>query len=194
MIAIDMSKQGSERVIRFLELLGDAPEGRELRNLIGHDVGALTRDHLYAKDRKPNRLGGRKTHYYRAAGDSVNHDITKRGVGVNVDHIGIRQRLEGGVITPKTAKALTIPVSPRAHGKRAREFDDTFILDKSNSGDPATVGVIVQDMGGDRLDALFVLRTRVEQSPDPTVLPNSRTIMQTATQTILTFLDRLRAF
>lgn len=194
MITIKLNSGGAEKVRQFLELIGDLPESKPVRNLIGVDVADLTRDHLYAKDKQPNRLGGKKTHYYRAAGDSVNHELSSRGVSVNVDQIGIRQRFEGGVITPKNAKALTVPVSARAHGKRAREFSDTFILDKSKSGDPDTVGVIVQDLGDGKLDALYVLRTRVEQSPDPTVLPQERVILQTATQAVVNFLNRLSGF
>ena len=191
MITINLNHDGSAKVRRFLELIADAPESNQMRNLIGVDTADITRDHLYRKDRKPNKLGGRKTHYYRAAGDSVNHEVTRTGAVVNVSQVGIRQRLEGGVITPKKAKALTVPVRARAHGKRTREFGDTFILKKSQSGDPATVGVIVQDQGGGVLDALYVLRTRVTQQPDPDVLPKSSLYVQTATQAIVNFLNRL---
>ena len=194
MISINLNEVGTKKVTAFLELLGDAPESKPLRNLMGVDVSDVTREHLYRKDAEPNRLGGKKTHFYRSAGDSVNHELTQKGVAVNVDQVGIRQRLEGGVITPQNARALTIPVSARAHGKRAREFENTFILDKSNSGDPDTVGVIVQELGGDRLDALYVLRTRVEQDPDPSVIPDERTVMETAYLSVFRFLENIRAF
>lgn len=191
MITVTLEENGGQALHNLLEQISGSHRERAFKNLIGVDVSAAVRKHLYARDAKPNRMGGRKTHYYRSAGDSVNHEITATGAAVNVDHIGIRQRLDGGVITPKTAKALTIPVSARAHGKRAREFSDTFILDKSGSGDPDTVGVIVQDLGDGQLDALYVLRTRVDQSPDPTVMPSDRTIVETASESILKFLDRL---
>lgn len=194
MIAINLKETGANRVAEFLRLVGEAPEGREVRNLVGNDVANVVRDHLYEKDKTGNRLGGRRTHYYRAAGDSVAHTVSSTGAVVGVSQVGIRQRLEGGVITPKTAKALTIPVSARAHGKRAREFPDTFILDKSTSGDPDTVGVIVQDLGGGNLDALYVLRTRVEQQPDPDVLPPTFYIMEAASSAVFRFLASLRAF
>ena len=191
MISIRLQDHGHEKVRKFLELLGDAPESKPMRNLIGVAVSDLTRDHLYRKDREPNRLGGRKTHYYRAAGDSVNHELTGRGVAVNVSQVGIRQRLEGGVITPKNARALTIPINARAHGKRAREFSDTFILDRSKTGDPETVGIIMQDLGNGQLDPLYVLRTRAEQAPDPDVLPKPFFYLEAISTEVVLFVNRL---
>jgi len=193
MISINLSEIGTEKTRKFLQLVGDAPEGAEIRNLVGFDIANVTRDWLYDKDKEPNTLGGKKTHFYRSAGDAVTHEVTKTGAAVSINQQGIRQRLEGGVITAKNAKALTIPISPRAHGKRAREFDNTFIL-KSTKGKPETVGVIMQDLGSGQLDALYVLRTRVTQKPDPTVIPDDRTIVETAYLSIFRFLEGLRAF
>jgi len=194
MITLNLSETGTDKTRKFLELVGDAPEGREIRNLVGYDIAEVTREHLYEKDKEPNKLGGKKTHFYRSAGDAVSHEVTNTGAAISINQQGIRQRLEGGVITPKTARALTIPINARAHGKRAREFENTFILDKSDSGDPDTVGVLMQDTGGGRLDALFVLRRRAVQAPDPSVIPDQRTIYETAFLSIFRFLEGLRAF
>lgn len=191
MMQITLNSTGVDPLLALLKRIEGTHRDKATQHLIGRDVSELIRDHLYKKDAQPSKHGGTSTHYYRGAGDSVHHELTATGTAVNVSQIGIRQRLEGGVITPKTAKALTIPISPRAHGKRAREFIDTFVIDLSDTGDPATVGMIVQETGPDSFDPLFILRTKVTQRADPTVIPDQRVIVSTASAAVMDFLNRI---
>ena len=68
---------------------------------------------------------------------------------------------------PRNAKALTIPISDEAKGKRAGEFEtggrQLFVLPR-DGGD--TVGILGYSEG-DRFHALYALRKRVRQEPDP---------------------------
>lgn len=78
-------------------------------------------------------------------------------------------RHTGGDIFPDTAKALTIPVSHEARGKRAREFErggrPLFTLDIQ--GDPETLGLLGYAEPDGAFHPLYVLRSRVHQDPDP---------------------------
>lgn len=75
---------------------------------------------------------------------------------------------EGGDIFPSTAKALTIPITPEARGRRAAEFEqggrDLFVL-PSHLTD--TIGVLGYAEDDGTFHALFVLRSRVHHDPDP---------------------------
>lgn len=75
----------------------------------------------------------------------------------------------GGIIKPKKAKALTIPIAPEAKGKTAAEFElggrDLFVL-KSDNADPDSRGILGYS-DGDQFHALFALRTKSVQKPDP---------------------------
>jgi len=70
-------------------------------------------------------------------------------VGSNVIYAKIHH--EGGVITPKNAKYLAIPINPIAKGKSPRDFEDTFIKK----------GVIFRNMGKGKIVALYVLKKKV---------------------------------
>lgn len=190
MITINLADQGSDAVRLLMRRVAGAPEEPELKTFVGGEVASLVKQHLHDRDARPNRLGGQKTHFYARAGDSVSWLPSPDGVVVTVHEEGIRQRLEGGYITRKNAKALTIPISPRAHGKRAREFDDLFKL-PSTKGDPDTVGILTREDGSGGIEPMFALRTRVRQDPDPTVMPDKPLIVQTASAAVLEFSAKL---
>lgn len=59
----------------------------------------------------------------------------------------------GITIKPKKAKALTIPVNPKAHGKRASDFPDLF--------KPRGTNVLAIPKGKDDFEVLFVLMKSV---------------------------------
>jgi len=85
-------------------------------------------------------------------------------VGTNLVYAALLQF--GGVIRPKRARALTVPIAPEARGRRARDFSDTFIL-RRRSDDAETVGIIMQNLGGGKVRPLFALRTSVTVEPRP---------------------------
>ena len=70
----------------------------------------------------------------------------------------------GGVIRPRTAKALTIPIAPEAEGKRAKDFPDLFrigncLFIKKSRGRGSK--------GHTELTALFALKKSVTIRPHP---------------------------
>jgi hypothetical protein len=90
------------------------------------------------------------------------------GASVRVGREGLHHHT-GGDIFPKNARALTIPISDEARGKRAREFEaggrDLFVLPREEA-DPDTVGILGYSEG-ERFHALFVLRSKVHHDPRP---------------------------
>lgn len=63
----------------------------------------------------------------------------------------------GVTITPKKAKALTIPLNEEAAGKSARDFDNLFLMDPDDDGD----GILAMEVG-DRIRPMYVLTKKVE--------------------------------
>jgi len=154
------------------------PEHRAVLNAISYAGESTVRDHLYDKDRTPNKMGAPKTHYYRQAGDSASGSVVNGKITITVKQIGIRQRYYGGVITPKNAKRLTIPLRPEARGKRASEFQNLYIRGKA----------LGRDVGGS-FQALYALVTRVTQKADPTVLPDNEKMLRSANEAVLNWME-----
>jgi hypothetical protein len=77
-------------------------------------------------------------------------------------HVAGAQKQYGGPIEAKNAKALTIPIAPEAHGKRAADFTTggrQLFVPKGTS--------VLGYADATGFHALFALRKRVMQKPEP---------------------------
>jgi hypothetical protein len=186
MIAIQVNDQATPALRNLLRQAGGATGLK----VAARGVANVLRDHFDERDRTDsNKLGGKRTHFWRAVRRSVQTPIVRGSTGVvGINHVGIGQKVRGGTIKPVRAKFLTIPADPRAYGKRAGEFNNLSfgIVD----GRPALVESEQTDfkLGRRRKDGsrkITVLGTRgggviywlvkkVHQNADPRALPSDR--------------------
>ncbi|MBX3732588.1 MAG: hypothetical protein KF791_08345 [Verrucomicrobiae bacterium] len=158
--------------------------GRRAHAAMAAAVAEQIRRHLVAKDRVPNQLGGRRTHFYAAAAQATHWLASERVGEVSISQDGIRQRLLGGTIRPIHARALTVPVHPLGHGRRAAEFGAELRLVPLDGGrDGHTSGLLVLGSGADA-PVIYVLRAQVEQEADPSVLPTDEEMLREATSAL----------
>ena len=98
----------------------------------------LVRESLFTYGQQnPNQLGGTRTNFFGDAAKATNSKVSTDQVLVQINHIGIRLQILGGIIKPgrgiskwtgKPTRMLTIPASAEAHGYRAAEFDNLVML------------------------------------------------------------------
>lgn len=175
MTTIDLT--GDKQVQKFLNIIKGSAESRIVRTAIGEGGTDDLRNNFYEKDKVPNQLGGKRTHFYRQAGDSTGYDLTPEGATVFATKLGIMQRWKGGYIQAKPGGWLTIPIDAEAHGKRAREFTDLevrgrFLVDSTDK-------------------ALYVLKKRVWQDGDPTVVPSNKVLQERARKRVQSTVELL---
>jgi len=85
--------------------------------------------HFRKKNAKPNKLGGTKTNYWSAAANSITTPSQSGNrVVCTVTQQGVTLHVLGGVVRPRRAKWLTIPVHPAAHGRSVKSFDNVQFL------------------------------------------------------------------
>jgi len=158
----------------------------ELKLRMGKSVAELIRRHL--RDRNSthaNELGGKRTNFWARASEAVNFRAVSDGAEVSVSQEGVLQRYLGGTIRPVNAKALTIPVHPKAYGKSAREFKDLKLVQGNR------VALLVQRPKGKQIgEVYFVLKRSVTQEADPSVLPTEEQIKETAANAVQRFLTQ----
>jgi hypothetical protein len=162
MIAIQVNDQATPALRNLLRQAGGATGLK----VAARGVANVLRDHFDERDRTDsNKLGGKRTHFWRAVRRSVQTPIVRGSTGVvGINHVGIGQKVRGGTIRPKPPlRYLTLPAVGRTHGRRAREFDAHFARVQ---GRRALVDV------GDSL--LFWLVKEVHQDADPRALPSDR--------------------
>jgi hypothetical protein len=195
----------------LLEAVRSESQARGLALVGARAVAGLIRDHLYGLDGQRHRNG---RHFYRQAGDSVHSDVAPQGARASITQLGFRQRLQGGTITARNVRNLTIPACPEAEGKRAGEFNDLefgFALNpKTGALQPALVRrpqttirfrrhkskdgeVTLRAHAVATLEPqpMFWLVHSVVQQPDPSVLPYPEQMSARAVTAIRTRYDRL---
>ncbi len=120
-VTIDIQDQLSPAIGQLLQNMQPA----RLHTIIARAASNLTRDHFGELDRdRPNKLGGKRTHFWREASRATTHKADESAAKVVIDHLGAALQYFGGDITPVESTYLTIPAAPEAHGKGPREFDD----------------------------------------------------------------------
>ncbi len=173
--------------------------------VIGQSASNTVINHLRGLNAiRPNALGGPRTNFYAGAAGGTHFNIVGDDVIVSINHVGIAQRYFGGTIRPKTAKYLTIPVHPKAYGKKAREMDLELVFGRN--GEPIALatkahlvtiirqrvkGGITRKLGGRRGEIMFRLVKKVVQQPDPTVLPHEGFIESRAKRDVTEYINRL---
>ena len=80
-----------------------------------------------------------------------------------------RFKVTGGTITPRRAKALTIPMLPEAVGRTAREYE----TDTGNRLFTIKGKKALFRKDGESVKAVYALVARVKQDPWPRALPNT---------------------
>lgn len=92
---------------------------------------------------------------------SIVSQVASDGHSVTIGTVDVRGRIlqEGGVIRPVKAKALAIPISEKAYGKRPRDFAD--LVRKGH--------FLVREIGGkrSRSEMMFLLTDEVEIKEHP---------------------------
>lgn len=174
-LTINMQDQLSPAIEQLLQNMQPA----RLHTIIARAAANLTRDHFAELDRdRPNKLGGKRTHFWREASRATTHKADESTAKVVIDHLGAALQYFGGDITPVESTYLTIPASPEAHGKGPREFED---LEYRPYKGPRARGALV--LGE---EVMYWLVESVHLDPDPDVLPTE----QAYAEHILGVLDR----
>lgn len=190
MIQILINDRGTlEQLGRMQEQLQN-PEA--LLKVIGRRGANELKKHFRDRNQKGNKLGGRRTNFWRQIADSVNAPVTEGGsrVRISIAHPHFAQKVFGGPITPKRRQALTIPVAPEAHGRTVAVFQQEtgiqlFRLKKKGGGFTNLLAGAVGS-SADKFKVYYVLVKSVAQDPDPDALPERNkfrlAIMETANE------------
>jgi hypothetical protein len=172
-----------------------------LAGKLGPACARITEEHLAALG--PNAKGWPTTRFYEKFARNVRWFPDDDGVTVailpaivNGRQVGLAQRYFGGTITPKTAKALAIPISPVSYGKVPSDFQKLFLLKTGKGAYLVQAGESINPAGrvvkgafpgarrsearrrGAALNFLFKLVASVTQSGDPTVLPTDEEYLE----------------
>ena len=157
------------------EALREALEGGLPRAFVhqamGRSVANLLMDHFLRKESAGNRRGFPRSHYWARARDSVAvGEVSDERASVLVRHPGVALHLHGGVVRPRQAKSLALPLRPEVYGVNPREntIVGLFVLKSKKSGKAFLAG-----KGADGKARLYwILLASARVPADPSTLPS----------------------
>lgn len=162
-------------------------DGTGVRQVIGRAAVNETRQYYF--DHAPNKRGWPTTGFWAQCARGTNFEVVPEGVVLSVHQVGINQRLYGGTIRPVNAKALTIPISPDAYGKRAGEIPGLFLL-RTQKG-----AYLVTHGDGSKEDStlhfMYRLASSVTQKADSTAIPPKEKLEAAVMKAVSSYLARL---
>ncbi len=140
-------------------------------------VAVMRHVHAYARTHheSAHRLGAQPTGHMEDAVDSISHGPDGNGAAAVTIPIPGFSRVFGDVtVTPKNAKALTIPINSISYGRRAREMRHLgFTLFKFGKKEGGRNGILYGYRDGDdHIEPLYALKSRVTLSQDRSMLPS----------------------
>jgi hypothetical protein len=175
--------------IRFADRLSPAlrdftarisgPGAVEMNRAAGFEVQQLTTRHLRdiagSRHETATKLGAAPTNHWAQAAEKVASPAAltadSDSAVLAINHPGIGRAFHDVTITPTNAKALTIPVSAIAYGRRAGEFGRALFIFKSKFTGTAFLAMRQGDRNALPL-LLYVLLRSVTQRQDRSLLPS----------------------
>ncbi len=160
----------------------DAPAGARLKEIAaqlanpvalykdtGRRVTEDLRKHFKDLDAKqPNVLGGKRTHFWLDVRNATQNPVVDpAGATVTIAHLAFAQKLFGGPLVPKNANWLTIPIDPRAHGRRVSVFEQETGIKLFR---PRGLKILAYSEHG-KLVPVYALSKHIDQDPEPLALP-----------------------
>ncbi len=94
-----------------------------ITSLVGNAVLEQRRRHFTEYSRAHPRKFGSSTGYYQRAAGNTTMTVDGTIASVTTTHIGLNQRIYGGLIVPRRGKYLTIPVDVQAANRSARSMN-----------------------------------------------------------------------
>ena len=169
------------KLLRTLESALTDPT--KLALVLGRAGVRLIKAHYRTLDAEfPNKLGGRRQHFWREVGDTVQSPVIgPASIRIAITHPIIAHKAgvgpAGGRIVPKGKKWLAIPVVREAYGLSPRSYDTggsrklTFVKISD------VKAVLLERLAGARKGekrwrVVYALRKEVNQRPFPRALPD----------------------
>jgi hypothetical protein len=145
-----------------------------MMKVVGRRGNNELKAHFRRRNQTPNKLGGRRSGFWRRVADSVKAPVLESPnvVAIDISDPAFAQKLFGGTITPKEKEALTIPVDPLSYDRTVAVFKqetgiELFRLKKSGG----VLTNLLMGVVGDDIRVFYVLAESVTQQPDPEALP-----------------------
>ncbi len=162
---------------------------------ISAELARLVQRHLRTRDASNAHTypdGGRRSHFWRKAAESVTFSGDSEGMSVSVTHQGVRLRYAGapeGIKSARAGGSLAIPATGIAYGRLPREFADLRIVVFKGKNKAA---LVQKPRDGEYLGLImfWLVKKTKPVKGDPTVLPPANVVLGLAVMRLRNIRDR----
>jgi len=166
----------TENLREGLAKLAERLTPRRVAFIAGQALLEQRKSHLIAYGQAhPGRMGP-TTGFYSRAADATSMSVGNYSATITTNHIGLNQRIYGGLISPVKGKYLTIPVDEQARGRNASSMDLVPVI-RVIGGKARVVALALPDTKQKPGKRMFVMKESVKQIGDPEVIPSEAQIM-----------------
>lgn len=157
--------------------------------IAGRTVQNSLKKHFARRNQVTNKKGWKRQYFWQQIADSVQLATTDTSATVVVNDPRFLLKVFGGVVRPKRAKALAIPLKEEFYGVNPSTFPkDKFILVKSKQGQ--NLGLLAEKQPDGSLRLAYVLRKIATHKPDSNALPPLDDILAGVQKAVLDYRDR----
>ena len=164
---------------------------RQLFSVAANAVRILVRDHLSRIAPRhhisAHRLGATPTGHIEKGARATHFTASSDSAEVIIPIAGLSRAFRPLTITPRTANALTLPVSAHSYGKRVGELRANGWNIFRPKGKDTLWGKLQDE---DDAVPLYVLKKRVQLKQDRSLLPSDAELGTTASKAMLDYIRR----
>ena len=154
------------------------------------NVAELVRNHLSRIAPRhhisAHRLGATPTGHIEKGARATHFTASSDSAEVIIPIAGLSRAFRPLTITPRTANALTLPVSSHSYGKRVGDLRASGW----NIFRPKGHDILMGSLGDDEAVPLYVLKRRVQLKQDRSLLPSDAELSGTASKAMLDYIRR----
>ena len=196
-IPIQVKSKGLQALTDRLDRIGGQLDDRGrtgLMKVLGKGMEGDLRGHFIRRNKKPNKRGFAKSHFWREIAHSTHLLSADRDTAtVTISDRRINPHLFGGTIRPRTAKMLAIPASEEAQGQEPRGggIPGLFLANSAKrraAGKPPFLATESATVG--QLEVHYWLTPQVRIPKDPETLPADKALADQAATRGSRWLDR----
>lgn len=180
-----------EAMPRLREIAAQIKNPIALHKDVGRRIAGDLKKHFKAREAaNPNKLGGERTHFWLEIRDAVQQpQAAAGGVEIEINDARLAAKVHGARVVARNASALTIPLHPKAHGRRASVFEDE---EDTELFRPPGTNVLMAELGGE-VESIYALVKSANIPKDPDALPPRQTMLSAIADTAEKHYSRLLA-
>lgn len=190
---IDLTQRTDSVTPHLRRIAGRLQNKRGLMAALGKQLEIDLRSHFLSRDSEGNKRGFPRSHFWRnqVAKHTALQTITDNSATVVISSPELAHKITGGIVTPKRAKALAIPLSPEAYKAGSARLFPRPLTMISRAGKPPLLvetGIIGKSTAW---KLHYILLKSVKHKADPKALPPQAQLTSSILTRARAHLDRI---